>query len=93
MKTRAIVIAAALFAGTVGSSYAFDGLRGARTQSLVTTVSCDVRDRDEDKQAMCASKCEDDFISSKMHYNADLAKVAADKKACDEKCGCPQNTK
>jgi hypothetical protein len=93
MKTRVFVIAAAMFAGMVGSSSAFEGIRGVRTQSLVTNVSCDVRDRDDDKQAMCASKCEDEFISGKMHYNADLAKVAENKKACDEKCGCPQNSK
>jgi hypothetical protein len=92
MKTRVFVIAAALFAGMVGSSSAFEGIRGTRIQSLVTNVSCDVRDRDDDKQARCASKCEDDFISGKMHYSADLKKVAEEKKACDEKCGCPQNT-
>ncbi len=91
MKTRAIVIAAALFAGMVGSSSAFEGIRGARVQSFVTKASCDVRE--EDKQALCARKCDDEFISGKMHYNADLAKVTADKKACDEKCGCAENSK
>ena len=93
MKTRAIVIAAALFAGMVGSSSAFEGIRGTRIQSLVTNVSCDVRDRDDDKQAMCASKCEDNFISGKMHYGADIGKITDEKKACDEKCGCAQNSK
>ncbi|PWB79961.1 MAG: hypothetical protein C3F11_19385 [Methylocystaceae bacterium] len=74
MKIRAIVTAAALFAGMVGPSFA----------------SCDVHG--EDKQALCAQKCDDSFIRDKMHYNSDLAKVSAEKKACDEKCGCPQNS-
>lgn len=63
---------------------------GMTGQALAT---CDVRKADEDKQARCAEKCDDAFISGKMHYNADLAKVAADKKACDAACGCQENTK
>lgn len=91
MKSRAIVIAAALFAGLASPSFAFDGLHGTSVQSLVAKVSCNVLE--DDKQALCARKCDDEFISGKMHYGADLAKVAADKKACDEKCGCAENTK
>ncbi len=54
-------------------------------------ATCDVHN--EDKQALCAQKCDDNFISGKMHYNADITKVTAEKKACDEKCGCPENSK
>jgi hypothetical protein len=54
-------------------------------------ASCDVRG--EDKQALCAQKCDDAFISGKMHYGADIEKVTAEKKACDEKCGCAENSK
>ncbi len=53
-------------------------------------ASCDVRE--EDKQALCARKCDDEFISRKMNYGANQEQVKAEKKACDEKCGCPQNT-
>lgn len=54
-------------------------------------AGCDVKN-DEDKQGICARKCDDEFISGKMHYGADIEKVTAEKKACDEKCGCPQNS-
>lgn len=90
MKIRAIVTAAALFAGMVGPSFAFEGVRGIRTQSLVTSVSCDVLD--EDKQALCARACDDAFIKNNQSQTADLAKIAEEKKSCDAKCGCPQNT-
>jgi len=89
MKTYAIVAAAALFAGMTSPTLAYDAsLRG---QSVVTPVTCDVRN--EDKQALCAQKCDDAFISGKMHYGADLSKVTEEKKSCDEKCGCPENSK
>jgi hypothetical protein len=77
MKKLAFVVATALIVGLASPAFA----------------DCDVRKADEDKQAKCAQKCDDDFIARKMDYDADLAKVAANKKACDEKCGCPQNTK
>jgi len=54
-------------------------------------AACDVNN--DDKQAVCASKCNDAFISGKMHYGADIAKVTEEKKACDEKCGCAENSK
>ncbi len=92
MKTR-VIVAAALFAGLASPSFAFEGVRGLRTQNFVTTVSCDVRMADEDKQAMCAQKCDDAFIAGKQHYNADITKVTAEKKECDAKCGCSENTK
>jgi hypothetical protein len=77
MKKLAFVVATALIVGLASPAFA----------------DCDVRKADEDKQAKCAQKCDDDFIARKMDYDADLAKVAANKKACDEKCGCPQNSK
>ena len=91
MKTGAIIIAVASFAGLIGPSIAFEGIRGIRIQGLLTNVSCDVRE--EDNQALCARKCDDEFISSKMRYSVDPVQVAADKKACDEKCGCHQNSR
>jgi hypothetical protein len=93
MKTRVFVTAAVLFAGLASPSFAFEGVRGLRMQGFVTSVSCDVRLADEDKQARCAMKCDDAFIAGKQHYNADLSKVAAEKKECDAKCGCSENTK
>jgi hypothetical protein len=89
MKTYATVAALALLAGMTSPSIAFDA--SLRTQSFVTPVTCDVHN--DDKQALCAQKCDDAFISGKMHYNADLNKVKAEKKACDEKCGCAENSK
>lgn len=76
MKKLAIVSAVALFAGMVGPAFA----------------DCDVRKADDDKQARCAQKCDDEFISRKMNYGANMAEVYANKKACDAACGCPQNT-
>ena len=61
-----------------------------RTQKLVTPVSCDIRA--EDEQALCAANCDDVYIRGKQHNMTDQAKNEAQKKACDAKCGCPQNT-
>ncbi len=76
MKISAIVTAAAIFASMSGAAFA----------------SCDVNE--DDKQALCARACDDTYISRKMNYGAQgqLEQVKAEKKACDEKCGCPQNT-
>lgn len=76
MKKLAIVTAAAFMVGMIGPAFA----------------DCDVKKADEDKQAKCAEKCDDDFISRKMNYGANQAEVYANKKACDAACGCPQNT-
>ena len=93
MKIRVMVTAAVLVAGLSAPSFAFEGVRGMRTHSLVTSVSCDVRMADEDKQAKCAQKCDDEFISGQQHYGSDINKVRAEKKECDAKCGCSGNTK
>ena len=54
-------------------------------------ASCDTRN--EDEQAVCASKCEDAYLKDQQSITADMTKVKGDKKACDAKCGCPQNTR
>ena len=54
-------------------------------------ASCDTRN--EDEQAVCASKCEDAYLNDQQSITADMTKVKGDKKACDAKCGCPQNTR
>ncbi len=54
-------------------------------------ATCDTRN--EDEQAVCASKCEDAYLKDQQGWTADMTKIKADKKSCDEKCGCPQNTK
>ncbi|MCC3245782.1 hypothetical protein LG047_10650 [Methylocystis sp. WRRC1] len=54
-------------------------------------ASCDTHA--EDEQAVCASKCEDAYLKDQQGWTADMDKVKANKKACDEKCGCPQNSK
>lgn len=91
MKTSVIVTAAALFAGLVGPCFALDGVGGMRAPSLATSVSCDVRA--EDTQAICAAKCDDYFIRNSQNNMTNLTTLASEKKACDVKCGCPQNTK
>ena len=63
---------------------------------LVASVSpsfatCDTRN--EDEQAVCAGKCEDEYVRHKQDMMADHSKLQADRKACDEKCGYPQNSK
>jgi hypothetical protein len=77
MNKFALVAVAALFAGLATPAFA----------------DCDVKKADEDKQAKCAEKCEDEYLARKMNYGANQADVLANKKACDEKCGCPQNSK
>jgi len=91
MKTRVIVTAAALFAGMIAPAVAYDGIRGLRSQSLISPVSCDVRA--EDTQAVCAAKCDDVFIRNSQNNMANHSALASEKKACDVKCGCPQNSK
>jgi hypothetical protein len=54
-------------------------------------ASCDTHG--EDDQAVCASKCEDAYLKDQQGWTADMSAVKAAKKACDEKCGCPQNSK
>jgi hypothetical protein len=54
-------------------------------------ASCDTHA--EDDQAVCASKCEDAYLKDQQGWTADMSKVKESKKACDEKCGCPQNSK
>ena len=54
-------------------------------------ASCDTRK--EDDQAVCAAACEDSYVRHKQDMMADHAKLKADRKACDQKCGCPENSK
>lgn len=73
-----------------------------KTLALVTTIalfaglsapafaSCDTRK--EDEQAVCASKCEDAYLKDQQSITADMSQVKANRKACDTKCGCPQNS-
>lgn len=54
-------------------------------------ASCDTRK--EDDQAVCAGKCEDEFVRHSQDMMADHAKLKADRKACDTACGCAENSK
>lgn len=73
MKTCAIATVFALFAGMVAPSFAFDGAAGLRAPSQATRVSCDTRQ--EDKQAVCASTCEDAFLKDQMSFAAELTNI------------------
>ncbi|MCX7900325.1 MAG: hypothetical protein N2444_09635 [Methylocystis sp.] len=77
MKKFAILTAAALVAGLASPAFA----------------DCDTRKADEDKQAKAASLCYDDYLSRKMNYGSDKAKLHEEFKACNAKAGCPQNDK
>ncbi|MGA8172958.1 MAG: hypothetical protein WB816_19305 [Methylocystis sp.] len=89
MKTNVLVAAALMFGGMIAPSFAYDGAAGLR--SPVAKVSCDTRN--EDPQAVCASKCEDTFVRHKNDNMADHEALYADRLACDTKCGCPDNSK
>jgi len=91
MKIRILVAAAIALGASVAPSFAFDGSSALRPRAPVTTVSCDTRG--DDDQAQCASSCEDKYIRGKQHNMTDQTSNEAEKKACDAKCGCPQNTK
>jgi|WetSurMetagenome_2_1015567.scaffolds.fasta_scaffold728439_1 hypothetical protein len=90
MKISAFVTAIAILAGVAGPSLALD--HGVRANSLVQRVSCDIKD--DDKQARCMQKCDDDFIKASQAYQEgkDSAQVkkesAENKKVCEKACGC-----
>jgi hypothetical protein len=91
MKTSIVVAAALMLGGTIAPSFAYDGAGPARLRAPVTNVACDTRA--EDKQGQCVSECDDSYIRAKQFNMSDLAKVEAEKKACDTKCGCPNGVK
>ncbi|MFY9628014.1 MAG: hypothetical protein WAK03_07660 [Methylocystis sp.] len=91
MKKNILLAAALMLGGMIAPSYAFEGAAVTGLKSPVTTVTCDTRN--EDEQAMCASKCEDTFIRHKNDNMADHEKLWSDRLACDTKCGCPENSK
>lgn len=56
-------------------------------------ASCDTHG--DDDQAACASKCDEAYQKDQEDRKGsmgDMSKVKENKKACDEKCGCPQNS-
>jgi len=91
MKISLFVASALLFCGTAAPSFAFDSAGATRIHAPVTKASCDTRN--EDEQAQCASNCEDKYIRAKQHNMANQAANEEEKKACDVKCGCPQNSR
>ena len=61
--------------------------------AVTSAAFADCDTRKEDDQAVCALGCEDNYVRHKQDMMADHAQLKADKKACDTKCGCPQNSK
>lgn len=92
MKMRIIAAALIVLAGAGGTSFAFEKNLGLLAPSLVTPITCDVRQIYKDDQATCAAHCEDQYIRDKQNLELDLGKAVTDKKACDAKCACPQNS-
>ncbi len=90
MKISTFVTAIAILAGVAGPSLALD--HSVRTNSLVQRVSCDIKD--DDKQARCMQKCDDDYIKASQAYmtGKDTATVkkesAENRKVCEKACGC-----
>ncbi len=91
MKKTILLATALMLGGMIAPSYAFEGSAVIGLKSPVTTVTCDIRN--EDEQAVCASNCDDKYIRGKQHNMTDQSKNEEEKKACDAKCGCPQNSK
>ena len=86
MKMNVLVAAALMFGGMIAPCFAYDGAAGLR--SPVTKVTCDTRN--EDEQAVCAIKVRGRFVRHKNDNMADHSALAADRLACDTKCGCPR---
>ena len=90
MKISAFVTAIAILAGVSGPSLALD--HGVRANSVVQRVSCDIKD--DDKQARCMQKCDDDYIKASQAYitgkdTAQVKKESTENKAvCEKACGC-----
>lgn len=82
-------MAVLLAASVAGPSMAFDSSASAsRADGLYQTVSCNPND--DDKQALCTRKCEDEWIKSSQGYaDKDTPELAAAaRKACNAACGC-----
>ncbi len=91
MKISVFVASVLMFAATTAPSFALQGGAVSSLPSQAAKASCDIRN--EDEQAVCASNCDDKYIRGKQHNMTNQAANDAEKKACDAKCGCPQNTK
>jgi hypothetical protein len=86
LATTAVFLAAA-----IAPSHALDAAVGLRAPGLATRVSCDTHK--DDDQAACVSKCEDAYLKDQMSWTAGMPKIKGARKACDAKCGCPENSK
>jgi hypothetical protein len=91
MKILTFVAAAVALGAAVAPSLAFDGAALVRSRAPLVAVSCDTHA--DDDQAQCASNCEDKYVRGKQHNMTDQTANEEEKKACDAKCGCPQNSK
>jgi hypothetical protein len=90
MKMQVLLAAAITLGASIAPAFAFDAAM-LRSRAPIVSVSCDTRG--DDAQAQCASECEDKYIRGKQHNMTNQGKNEEEKKACDVKCGCPQNTK
>lgn len=93
MKLTAILTAGLIIAGATAPSFAsesmlWSGGGGFVGENLLQAVSCNVND--DDKQALCMRRCEDDYIKSSQAYGTAgrLEGPKEAKKACETKCGC-----
>lgn len=89
MKSYALVTALLISAASVGPSAAFEkSMNALRGDALIQSVSCNPND--DDKQALCTRKCEDEWIKSSQGYAMKDAPeiAAAARKSCNTACGC-----
>jgi hypothetical protein len=89
MKSYALLTALLIGASSIGPSAAFEKSSNAlRADAVIQAVSCNPND--DDKQAQCARKCEDEWIKSSQGYGTKdkPETAAATRKACDAACGC-----
>jgi hypothetical protein len=93
MKLSTLLAAGLFIAGATTPSFAMESMRssgngGMMVDSLLQSISCNVND--DDKQALCMRKCDDEYIKSSQAYGTAgrLEGPKADKKTCEAKCGC-----
>jgi hypothetical protein len=86
--TTGLIIAGATAPGFASASMLQSGKFGFISGRFLQAVSCNVND--DDKQALCMRRCEDDYIKASQAYGTAgrLEGPKEAKKACETQCGC-----
>jgi hypothetical protein len=93
MKLSTLLAAGLFIAGATAPGFAMEAIRsssngGINVDSFLQSISCNVND--DDKQALCMRKCDDEYIKASQAYGTAgrLEGPKEAKKACETKCGC-----